>query len=354
MGEERRIAIAWSFPPPAMPTLPAPPPRAASSSPPGSLDDQQAGAPHENTGVVLVANGDPTERSLLARWLVSGHMSVLPAVSGTEALELARTKADEIDAIIFDAKMTDIDGYAALATLRANENTATIPVVLLTAHATDGVDILRTLKSGGVDHLSKPFRGSVLTAKMATLCAIRRNERALRSRLQIAEANATTDLLTGLPNRVSFETRIVEESDYARRLKTPLGLVLADIDRFAAINDRFGRQQGDRVVVHVAALLRPALRKYDGAFRVGGDQIALLLRSTDAEGAHVVAERLRQALRTDQIDVGAGPAQIVTLSAGVAAADEARQFSALDLFARADAALRQAKQDGRNRVCVAE
>jgi diguanylate cyclase (GGDEF)-like protein len=310
--------------------------------------------PRENAGVVLVANEDPAERNLLARWLVSGSMSVMPAVSGLEALQLAKTKSDEIDAIIFDAKMQDVDGYAALAELRANENTATIPVVLLTAHATDGVDVLRTLRSGGADHISKPFRGSILTAKLATLCAIRRNERTLRSRLQVAEANATTDLLTGLPNRTSFETRIVEEADYARRMKTPLGLVLADIDRFEPLNDRFGRQQGDRVLLHVAALLRPALRKYDVAFRVGGDEVALLLRSTDASGTQVVAERLREALRAEPVDLGPGSPQIISLSAGVAAADETRQFSALDLFARADAALRQAKRDGRNRVCVAE
>jgi two-component system, cell cycle response regulator len=354
MGEERRITIDWSFPPPAMPTLPAPPVRPVSASPPGALVAPEGAAEHENAGVVLVANEDPAERNLLARWLVSGSMSVMPAVSGAQALELAKTKADEIDAIIFDAKMPDIDGYAALAELRANDGTATIPVVLLTAHATDGVDILRTLRAGGVDHICKPFRGSVLTAKLATLCAIRRNERTLRERLQIAEANATTDPLTGLPNRTSFETRIVEEADYARRMKTPLGLVLADIDRFEPINDRFGRQQGDRVLLHVAALLRPALRKYDVAFRVGGDEVALLLRSTDAVGAQVVAERLRQALRSEPIDLGPGSEQTITLSAGVAAADEPRQFSALDLFARADAALRQAKRDGRDRVCTAE
>jgi two-component system, cell cycle response regulator len=354
MGEERRITIDWSFPPPAMPTLPAPAPRRASSSPVGPPGNEEGSALGENAGVVLVASGDTAERTLLARWLVSGNMSVMPAASGAEAIELAKTRAEEIDAIIFDAMMPDLGGYEALAELRTSAGTATIPVVLLTAHATDGIDILRTLRSGGADHISKPFRGTVLTAKLATLCAIRRNERALRSRLEAAEANATTDILTGLPSRPGFETRIVEEADYARRLMTPLGLVLADIDGFESINDRFGREQGDRVLLHVAALLRPALRKYDAAFRVGGDEVALLLRSTDASGAEVVAERLRQALRAKPLDLGAGCAEVVTLSAGVAAADERRQFSALDLFARTDAALRQAKREGRDRVCVAE
>jgi diguanylate cyclase (GGDEF)-like protein len=79
-----------------------------------------------------------------------------------------------------------------------------------------------------------------------------------------------------------------------------------------------------------------------------------LLRSTDASGARVVAERLRQTLRSEPIELEPGAAQTITLSAGVAAADEPRQFSALDLFARADAALRQAKREGRDRVCTAE
>jgi diguanylate cyclase (GGDEF)-like protein len=168
------------------------------------------------------------------------------------------------------------------------------------------------------------------------------------------ERQAVTDELTGLANQRAFHSILEGEIERARRFQTPLALVMLDLDNFKLVNDRYGHQQGDEVLAMVADVLRDFSRDIDAPARYGGEELAVVLPQTDAEGAAQLAERIREAV--DRLEVprvnGEGTLRLQA-SFGVAALPE----SAVDragLIAAADAALYRAKRAGRNRVERAE
>src|SRR5829696_1065475 len=167
---------------------------------------------------------------------------------------------------------------------------------------------------------------------------------------ETVERQATTDELTGLANVRAFVSIVERELERSRRFDTPLGLVMVDIDDFKLVNDTHGHQQGDEVLAQVARVLRTLSRELDAPARYGGEELAVVLPQTDAEGAALQAERMRaavEALEVPRVD-GRGTLS-VTASFGVASVPE----SALDrteLIAAADAALYRAKRAGKNRV----
>lgn len=173
-------------------------------------------------------------------------------------------------------------------------------------------------------------------------------------RVQEAEGQlydlATTDSLTGLWNRRQFLQLTHAEIDRARRHGTSLALVLADIDHFKLINDQHGHDAGDRVIRHVASLLRQQARGGDLIGRWGGEEFVMLLPMTGGDGALELSERIRRRVERTPCEHG-GNTMPVTLSLGVC---EMLPGHSLDhAFKNADAALYAAKNAGRNRVCVA-
>ncbi|MGH2716775.1 MAG: diguanylate cyclase [Thermoleophilaceae bacterium] len=171
---------------------------------------------------------------------------------------------------------------------------------------------------------------------------------------ETVERQAVTDELTGLANARAFRTILEREIERSRRFQTPLGLVMVDLDDFKQVNDRHGHQQGDEVLASVAAVLRDFSRDIDAPARYGGEELAVVLPQTDAEGAALLAERMREAVERLRVPrVGGRGSLRVTASFGVAAVPE----SAADreeLVAAADAALYRAKLGGKNRVERAE
>jgi diguanylate cyclase (GGDEF)-like protein len=164
------------------------------------------------------------------------------------------------------------------------------------------------------------------------------------------ERQAVTDELTGLANLRAFHSILEGEIERARRFNTPLALVMLDLDNFKLVNDEYGHQQGDEVLTLVADVLRDFSRDIDAPARYGGEELAVVLPQTDAEGAAQLAERIREAVdRLEVPRVDGGGTLRLQASFGVAALPE----SALDregLIAAADAALYRAKRAGRNRV----
>lgn len=159
-----------------------------------------------------------------------------------------------------------------------------------------------------------------------------------------------TDGLTDLPNRRRFEQALETELVRAERLNTTVGLILADLDGFKGVNDRHGHLAGDDVLRAFADVLRETVREIDVAARHGGEEFAVVLPSTDLEGAELVAERLRAALEVRQVRGHRGVPFTVTASFGVASFPEAATGESL--FGAADEALYAAKEAGKNRVRV--
>jgi len=162
---------------------------------------------------------------------------------------------------------------------------------------------------------------------------------------------ATTDCLTGLPNRHAF----LEQADGARllaqRQRTGLGLLMIDIDHFKQINDRWGHASGDEALVVFARTARHLLREHETIGRLGGEEFALLLPGADLDAAVQAAERLRRAIREATI-ITSGPTYRMTVSIGVVVLDPHEDLGGA--MARADHALYAAKRAGRDRVEIGE
>jgi diguanylate cyclase (GGDEF)-like protein len=171
---------------------------------------------------------------------------------------------------------------------------------------------------------------------------------------ETVERQAVTDELTGLANARAFHTILEREIERSRRFQAPLALVMLDLDHFKRVNDKYGHQQGDRVLALVADVLREFSREIDAPARYGGEELAVILPQTDSAGAEQLAERIRAAieeLRVPRVD-GQGSLRL-RASFGVAAMPESAADKAT-LIAAADAALYRAKRAGRNRVERAE
>lgn len=164
--------------------------------------------------------------------------------------------------------------------------------------------------------------------------------------LAVAEERASTDALTGLPNRREVEHALDRMAADAVRTVRPLAAVMLDVDRFKEINDRWGHVRGDAVLVEVAAVLRTSVRPKDFVGRAGGEEFVLLLPSTDREEAAHVAEAVRAAVAREPFEGLDGG---VTASLGIAVfPDDCDDVTRL--LALADRAMYYAKERGRNRV----
>ena len=164
-------------------------------------------------------------------------------------------------------------------------------------------------------------------------------------------AMATTDSLTGLANRLYFQTEARREFDRARRYGRPLSLIIVDLDHFKQVNDTYGHAAGDALLRQFAGILVVTMREGDVIGRLGGEEFGILLPETEMEGALSSANRLREVVdehtfRYENISIH------ITISLG-AAQYAPHHTNRLDFFESADKALYRAKSEGRNRVCVA-
>jgi diguanylate cyclase (GGDEF)-like protein len=161
-------------------------------------------------------------------------------------------------------------------------------------------------------------------------------------------SQATTDSLTGLANRWTFDEELALEWRRAERVGDPLALILLDLDNFKTINDTQGHQAGDEVLRKVGEVLTANVRQVDLAARYGGEEFAVIVPETDLDGALDLAERLRQALESEQIGLQNGAELSVTASFGAAVKGDLSGGE--KLVAAADKALYEAKRAGKNRV----
>jgi diguanylate cyclase (GGDEF)-like protein len=163
---------------------------------------------------------------------------------------------------------------------------------------------------------------------------------------------ATTDELTALVNRRRFIEALELELERAKMFRTPLTVVLADLDDFKRINDSFGHHAGDYALRAFGELLRNHVRDVDVAGRIGGEEFAVFLPETRVEAATAVAARMREALASSRITLPEGAQIRLTASFGIA--ESVSGQSTDELLRQADAALYEAKRAGKNRFTVAQ
>jgi diguanylate cyclase (GGDEF)-like protein len=290
---------------------------------------------------VLVVDDEEDARATLAE-VLSPDCEVLTASDGEEALRVTRSELPDL--VLMDLFMPRVDGLQALKGIRADPATSDVPVIFVSARGDDTV-MARALDLGAVDYLQKPFSERELRARIERTLRLSRSHSALRELAQ-------TDPLTGLANLRAFRARLDEEVKRARRYRTPLTCVMADMDHLKPVNDSLGHAAGDRAIAAVAAVIRGELRETDFGARYGGDEFVLLLPHTSGDDGRILAERICARLRETVLEAS-GRGVPLGASFGVACLAHDAPEAAEALVRSADAALYRAKHAGRGRVEVA-
>ncbi len=269
------------------------------------------------------------------------ELEVLSAFSGADGIALARVAKPDV--ILLDSDLSDMSGIECLTHLKQCSECSGIPVIY--ASATDEpLERVNAFDRGAHDFVMRPFEFLELGARINVACR-------MQGLLHMLAQRAQLDGLTGLWNRAYFNTRLAAEYSESRRYRRPTSLIMADVDRFKSINDRYGHPFGDAVLVQFATLLGGS-RASDVACRYGGEEFALILPGVSIEEAHEVADRIRHNLM--QICWPKQHDLQVTASFGVAGTETVTETNRWEeLVECADAALYAAKRRGRNQVVSA-
>ena len=299
---------------------------------------------------ILIIEDELIFRRMVKKYLLEAGYEIVEAEDGLSAWELFQKEPFQL--VITDWMMPGLDGPALVQKIRTSGQKSYTYIIMLTAM--DNKDnIVLGLESGADEYLTKPFNSRELIARVASgMRILRLEEELMQARIQM-EALAMHDGLTGLLNRRAIEEYAEAEFNMAGRKKQAMSVILLDIDHFKNVNDRFGHKFGDVVLRQVAQTLKEDLRNYDRVGRWGGEEFLLILPDTELKDAVTVAERLRSKTAAVQTSLENGETFSIHISLGTACTTG--QFQSLaKLIDAADQALYQAKQSGRNRVCVFE
>ena len=293
---------------------------------------------------ILVVDDVPANVEILSFHLGDEGYDVVEAQSGEQALAILNSDAEsDIDLVLLDVMMPVMSGLDVLAQIKRNSETEHIPVILVTANAEDQ-NVAEGLDMGAFDYIIKPYSLMVLLARVRA--ALREKERQ-----DLLEKWATTDPLTELLNRRHFFELADRELERCRRQNSELSFILLDIDLFKQVNDQYGHLIGDNVLITLANEVKKQLRKVDFCCRYGGEEFVICLPDTPKEGSFDVAERIRNQVERTQFSTQDEDAFTVSISLGIATREQEENVEAI--LKRADDALYQAKEAGRNQTKVA-
>lgn len=295
---------------------------------------------------VLIVDDSSAQRTALRATLEEASIFTrhLEAEDGLQALRLLIN--EEIDLVLCDVEMPGLEGEK-LVLMSEGAAGRHIPFLMLTG-LKDPERRARLLRQGARDVITKPYEPADLVARLTLHLELARLQSELEEKNRLLEHLSATDSLTGLANRRELDKRLSIETKRARRFGTPLCVLMADVDHFKAVNDTHGHPAGDEAIQHVARLLVARTREVDLAARYGGDELALVV-SAPLEGARTLAETWRGQVELEEFQLPDGQTLSLTISIGVAEAMADDDDPSI-ILERADAALYQAKQNGRN--CV--
>ena len=266
-----------------------------------------------------------------------------PQVGLLEAAENA------YDCVIISTALENFDPLRLCSQLRSIDRTRFVPIMLI-ANEEEEELVMRGLELGINDYLIRPLDEQELTARLTTQVKRKRYNDQLRASVAQTIEMAVTDGLTGLHNRRYFDSHLETLFERAEARRRPLSLMITDIDRFKAINDMHGHDGGDDVLREFAARLRQNVRGIDLACRFGGEEFIIVMPDTEFAIAQKVAERVRAQIAATPFEIGNNGKQIdVTVSVGVSSLQPPHD-NAQALLKRADLALYEAKNSGRNKV----
>ncbi len=274
----------------------------------------------------------------------AGFREFYLVTDATRAIYEIRQKRPDL--VLLDVRMP-INGLAILEKMREDDHLQHLPVITLTCD-TDAKTKIKALNLGADDFLTKPVDVSELVARVRNTLAGKVTRDQLARYSSELESDALRDELTEIANRRAFHYELNRRIIEWNRQRTPLSLLLIDLDFFKQVNDRYGHPVGDRVLRAIAHQIDNCVREMDLVARFGGEEFAVILPSTRPDESRLTAERIRDSIasKTWQVD---DQAIRVTVSIGVATAMNGDD--AATLIRRTDTALYSSKQQGRNRTC---
>jgi len=290
---------------------------------------------------ILIASPDPPTTSQLIAALRDWRYPVETVGSGVEALQIL-TSATPPAIALLDAELSEMHGIEIVTELRRGRKRTTW-IMLLSANP-DG-DFIRTCMDAGIDDfLLKPVDVADLRVRLRVAERVQALTSRLEQEAETAHHHATRDTLTGLWSRDSFLKILFQETDRVQRMKTPLTLLLLDLDGFSQVNHEYGYEAGDNVLRELASRFRRHLRSYDLVGRYGEDEFLLALPGCSSENAVAMTERMVQSLLQRPFD---GGYEMISLTASIGMA-QSRGRSPLVVLREAERALAEAKHAGRN------
>jgi two-component system cell cycle response regulator len=317
---------------------------------PISLEAHEEAKATEARPCILLVEDSPTTLRLLSKPL-SERYTLLTARDGTAAWELVQTHP-EIELVITDIVMPGLSGHELLIKIRSSDSVQirNLPVIVIAA-VVDSDDRDLAFRNGANDFVTKPIDAAELQARVRVHHKLARTIRELEASRRALAEQATTDPLTRLKNRRAFYQEGKHSLALSLRNNTPMSLMLLDLDHFKQINDTYGHQAGDKVLIAIAGLLARMSRAVDTVARVGGEEFAIVLPGTGRDGATVLAERIRTTIEKAPFQAHGEPLTL-TISIGVATYGTDAADTIDGLLKVADRRLYTAKKEGRNRVCA--
>ena len=342
----------------------------------------------KENSILLIVDDEKEDLDLMLSTLAPEGYRIFSATSGDEAL--AMLSKETIDIVLVDILMPGMTGYTVCQKIRKSFNSRPIQIILISG-LTDDHYLEQAIEVGGDDFILKPIIPIELQRRMKAATIRHRNQYKLYSERDslietVAEKEkfssavldqnqtlkkeyetikklnheletsyeelkqiASYDMLSGLLNRMSLFNTIDMEIERSRRSGDPLTGIMLDIDHFKLINDNFGHQVGDLVIIEIGRMLKKCMRKYDYAGRYGGEEFFMVLTNASLQQGYIIGERLRKEL--DEKPIQCADKQIqVTVSMGIA---QYRAGELRDLWIeRGDKAMYKAKRLGRNRIML--
>ncbi len=313
------------------------------------IGDDEGGVkslPFDNAKILLVNDIDFECEKIVDSLATDGH-SVVVVKNGMEAIE--KTKAEKFDMLMISLNLQGEDGLRLCSYMRSAENTRSVPILMVA----DSQDVERTaqgLEMGAHDYIVRPVDRNELTARTRSQIRYKRYQDQLRNNYEQNLNLAITDTLTGLFNRRYLMTHLDKMLANSARTGKDLCVLMFDLDHFKSVNDTHGHNVGDEVLKTFSERISNAVRSFDVFARMGGEEFVAVLPDITQEIAMKVSDRLRQICAEAPFKVSTDEGYLpVTVSVGGAIVKSGSE-TADEALKRADDALYEAKDTGRNIV----
>ena len=323
-----------------------------------------------NRKKILIVDDTIEFVKILSLTLERSGYQIEHSLNGEAAIELAHSLFPDL--ILLDINIPKIDGYQVCHHLKSHPKTKEIPIIFLTGF--NDIDCkVKGLELGGADYVTKPFDLREILARIKRQLEIKEFHDRLKQKNEflqqeiekcnLVEQNlyvanqqlkklVITDSLTKVANRLRFDQYLSQEWKRLVREKSPLGLILCDVDYFKLYNDQYGHQAGDDCLAKVAQAISHAVqRPADLVARYGGEEFAVIAPHTDSAGTIHIAHKIKVAIGSLGIKHElSNVSDYVTISQGVTTILPTQELILEQLIAVADTALYDAKKQGRNQI----